>query len=407
MNFLQLAFKYLQRKKGKTILLLIVLILVNSMILSISMILRTTNESKQNMHEKTNSKIVAEITDKNSRITLNDIEQIKILEDISTINRIGRQEVFPINFVPVTTNASSGEDNQKIAFLSYDDLEKDSPFAEMQYRLSSGDYIENGKKGVVINANLANQNGLKIGDTMEFGTKDETIVSAQIVGIFKSAGNVEKDQPEATTAINRIENQVFVDNDTYMDLIKEPVFDKVSIYSKNPENLGVLEKELEVILGTDIELRTSDTLYQQMSAPLEQISKVANLMLILTLSTGTIVISLLLCMWMRTRQKEMAIFMSIGKKKSEIFLQTLFEAGIVFIISILVATIIGKLFSGFLQSIITTADTATVNIEVFLQLQDIGILLILGGTVVLIALCCSVIPILKANPKDILAKMEG
>ena len=169
----------------------------------------------------------------------------------------------------------------------------------------------------------------------------------------------------------------------------------------------MLEKELEVILGTDIELRTSDTLYQQMSAPLEQISKVANLMLILTLSTGTIVISLLLCMWMRTRQKEMAIFMSIGKKKSEIFLQTLFEAGIVFIISILVATIIGKLFSGFLQSIITTADTATVNIEVFLQLQDIGILLILGGTVVLIALCCSVIPILKANPKDILAKMEG
>lgn len=80
--------------------------------------------------------------------------------------------------------------------------------------------------------------GVDINYTMEFGTKDETMVSAQIVGIFKLAGNVEKDQPEATTAINRIENQVFVDNDTYMDLIKEPVFDKVSIYSKNPENLG-------------------------------------------------------------------------------------------------------------------------------------------------------------------------
>ena len=62
MKFYQLGFRYLQRKKGKTILLLIVLILVNSMILGTSMILRTTNESKQAMQEKTNSKIVAEIT---------------------------------------------------------------------------------------------------------------------------------------------------------------------------------------------------------------------------------------------------------------------------------------------------------------------------------------------------------
>ena len=64
MKFYQLGFRYLQRKKGKTILLLIVLILVNSMILGTSMILRTTNESKQAMQEKTNSKIVAEITSK-------------------------------------------------------------------------------------------------------------------------------------------------------------------------------------------------------------------------------------------------------------------------------------------------------------------------------------------------------
>ena len=51
MKFYQLGFRYLQRKKGKTILPLIVLILVNSMILGTSMILRTTNESKQAMQE--------------------------------------------------------------------------------------------------------------------------------------------------------------------------------------------------------------------------------------------------------------------------------------------------------------------------------------------------------------------
>ena len=230
MKFYQLGFRYLQRKKGKTILLLIVLILVNSMILGTSMILRTTNESKQAMQEKTNSKIVAEITSKDSKITENEVNKIETLEDVSAINRIGRQDVFPASFAPVTLNTSTNEENLKIALLSYDDLEKDSPFSEMQYRLSSGDYIKHEKKGAVINANLANQNELKVGDTIELSTENGTKVSVQIIGIFMSAGNVEKDQPTETTAVNRIENQVFIDNSTYKELFKEAEFEKICIY---------------------------------------------------------------------------------------------------------------------------------------------------------------------------------
>ena len=407
MKFYQLGFRYLQRKKGKTILLLIVLILVNSMILGTSMILRTTNESKQAIQEKTNSKIVAEITSKDSKITENEVNKIETLEDVSSINRIGRQEVFPNNFAPVTLNTSTNEENLKIALLSYDDLEKDSPFSEMQYRLASGDYIKHEKKGAVINTNLANQNGLKVGDTIELSTENGTKVSVQIIGIFMSAGNAEKDQPSETTAVNRIENQIFIDNSTYKELFKEAEFEKICIYSKRPEKLDVLETSLQKIFGNDEALSTSDTLYQQMSAPLEQISKVANLMLVLTLVTGTVVVSLRLCMWMRTRQKEVAIFMSLGKTKIEIFLQTLLEAGSVFTLSVLGATAIGKLFSGVLQNIITSSESVTENLKVVLQIQDIGMLFLLGGAVILVALCCSILPILRANPKDILAKMEG
>ena len=190
-------------------------------------------------------------------------------------------------------------------------------------------------------------------------------------------------------------------------MFKETEFEKLCVYSQRPEKLDVLETSLQKIFGNDVELSTSDTLYQQMSAPLEQISKVANLMLILTLITGTVVVSLLLCMWMRTRQKEVAIFMSLGKAKSEIFLQTFLEAGSVFTLSVLGATAIGKLFSGVLQNVITGSESVTENLKVVLQIQDIGMLFLLGGAVILVALCCSILPILRANPKDILAKMEG
>ena len=94
MKFYQLGFRYLQRKKGKTILLLIVLILVNSMILGTSMILRITNESKQAMQEKTNSKIVAEITSKDSKITENEVNKIETLEDVSLLSTVSADKRY-------------------------------------------------------------------------------------------------------------------------------------------------------------------------------------------------------------------------------------------------------------------------------------------------------------------------
>ena len=44
---------------------------------------------------------------------------------------------------------------------------------------------------------------------------------------------------------------------------------------------------------------------------------------------------------------------------------------------------------------------------VLLGIKDIGALVGLGSILVSIALCVSIFPTLKANPKDILAKMEG
>ena len=102
------------------------------------------------------------------------------------------------------------------------------------------------KKGAVINTNLANQNGLKVEDTIELSTENGTKVSVQIIGIFMSAGNAEKDQPSETTAVNRIENQIFIDNSTYKELFKEAEFEKnLHLLKKDQKKLDVLETSLQ------------------------------------------------------------------------------------------------------------------------------------------------------------------
>ena len=380
MKFYQLALKYLLRKKSKTFLLFFVLLLVNTMILSICMILRATDKSMQSMQAKMSSKIIAEVSDANTGITDTEAEQIRNLPDVGFVNRIGRYEAFPSDFSPVTANASSEEDNRKVALLSYDDLEKDSPFSELQYHLTSGGYITENTRGAVIHESLAAQNGLQIGDKLELSGGNGDTVSVTITGLFRSAGRIEDKQPAAATAVNRIENQIFIDNETC---------------------------QVQEISGGKADIRTSDALYRQMSAPLEQISRTAKLMLALTLSAGTIIVSLLLCMWMRTRHKEMAVFLSLGKKKSEIILQVFCESGIVFLVSVLAAALAGNGVQTFLQDMISGPETADTGLTVLLGIRDVGALAGLGTILVFIALCVSLIPALRANPKDILARMEG
>lgn len=405
MAFYQLAFRYLKRKKAKTILLFFVLLIVSGMILSTNMVLRATSDSKAAIGEKTKAKVVMGILKEDNKITLSDVEWIKGLAEASTVNCLARNAAFPINFQLITGSDSTEESNQQASLLSYGNLEYDSGFSEGVYRLISGRYISEGIQGIVINSYLADANQLKLGDLIELGNANGKRVSLEIVGIFLSGS--ESKQPEGMDAVNRIENQIFIDNSSYSDLFGMDGYAKVAVYCKNPEQLSLLEEELNNYLSDKADSTTSDTLYQQMALPLEQIIRVAKLMLILTLTAGTAIISLLLCMWMRTRQKEAAIYISIGKSKGSIFLQVFLESFLVFALAVLGSCGLGSFMAGILQGFLTDSGTTGISLEVLLQFKDIVVLAGLGSLLVLAAVIISLIPILRANPKETLSKMEG
>ena len=405
MTFYQLAFRYLKRKKAKTILLFFVLLIVSSMILSTNMILRATADSKAAIGEKTKAKVVMGILKEENKITLDDVEWIKGLAEVSDVNCLSRNAAFPVNFQLITGSDSTEESNQRASLLSYDNLENDSGFSEGVYRLISGRYISEDIKGIVINSYLADANQLKLGDLIELGSANGKRASLEIVGIFLSGS--ESKQPEGMDSINRIENQIFIDNISYSDLFEMDGFTKVAVYCKNPEQLSVLEQELNKYLSDKADSTTSDTLYQQMALPLEQITRVAKLMLALTLLAGTTVVSLLLCMWMRTRQREAAILISIGKSKASIFLQVFLESFLVFALAVLGSCCLGNFMAGTLRGFLTDSETTGISLDVLLRFKDIVVLAGLGILLVLAAVIVSLLPILRTNPKETLSKMEG
>ena len=406
MPFYQRGVLYLTRKRAKSILLLMIFLFVNSMILGTNMILHAAQSTEAAMKEKTKAKVVCEMTDARQPVTEEDARGIGNLDAVTSINRMGQQAAYMPELLPVTGNTSTEADNQKVSLLSFDDMETDSPFADQSFRLTEGRLIgPDSRYCAVVNQGFAQASGLKVGDTFSLENEEGKKLTVEIIGEYL-AGN-ETRQEKETPALYRQENQIYIDNTAYLELFGEKGFYKLSAYVSQPELLESLAGEIQEIVGEKAEVTTSDTLYQQMKAPLTQITRVVSLMRLLAFGTGTAVVSLLLCMWMRSRQKEMAVFLSMGEGKSVIFWQALLESAVVFLIALLGACVLGTAASGWMQELLlATVDTGT-SLTVSLQAGDIAQLLGIGGAVVGIGVLLSLIPVLRSNPKDILSRMEG
>lgn len=406
MPFYQRGVLYLTRKRAKSILLLMIFLFVNSMILGTNMILHAAQSTEAAMKEKTKAKVVCEMADAGQPVTEEGAREIGNLDAVTSINRMGQQAAYLPELLPVTGNTSTEADNQKVSLLSFDDMETDSPFADQSFRLTEGRLIgPDSRYCAVVNQGFAQANGLKVGDTFSLENEEGKKTTVEIIGEYL-AGN-ETRQEKETLALYRQENQIYIDNTAYLELSGEKGFYKLSAYVSQPELLDSLAGEIQEIVGEKAEVTTSDTLYQQMKAPLTQITRVVSLMRLLAFGTGTAVVSLLLCMWMRSRQKEMAVLLSMGEGKSVIFWQALLESAVVFLIALLGACVLGTAASGWMQELLlATVDTGT-SLTVSLQAGDIAQLLGIGGAVVGIGVLLSLIPVLRLNPKDILSRMEG
>ena len=389
MPFYKRGFLYLMRKRGKSVLLLLIFLFVNSMILSTNMILHATESTEAAMQEKAGAKVVCEISDTANPITDKEAEMIKNLAEVTSINRMGQQSAYLTDLAPVTASASTEPDNLKVSLLSFDDMDTDSPFADQSYRLTDGELVKpETKYGAVINAGFAEYNGLQIGDTLSFETENGKAVTVEVIGEYLT-GN-ESQQENNTLAVYRMENQIYIDNTAYLELFDGSGFYKVSAYTGQPELLDPLAESIQGILQDKADITTSDAL-----------------MRLLTFFAGTVIVSLLLCMWMRSRQKEMAVFISLGEQKATIFLQALLEAAAVFLIALLCSCGLGSLAAGSLTELLLSSVETGVSLQVSLQFTDIALLLGIGSGVVVIAVLLSLLPVIRANPKDILSRMEG
>lgn len=102
-----------------------------------------------------------------------------------------------------------------VTLYGYDDLSKDSRFAELEMKLMKGELISSKSKNeIVVNQKLAEENSLGIGDKLVFENAGK-IVEGTICGIYESS--VQDKQPDTMISFYRIENIIFVSQDIVMN----------------------------------------------------------------------------------------------------------------------------------------------------------------------------------------------
>lgn len=404
MKYYQRAFRYVRRNRAKSILLFLVLLAANSMILCTVNILHATEQSKADLQEKTGSKLVCDALDMDALFTEEEVEKIAALDGVQSVNRISSESAVPADFLPITAAQSETAENETVHLYGYDDLEADGPFAEGQFRLAEGSFPETGEQ-VVVNKILAEYNGLSIGDSITLEKQTGERITGVISGLFLSGA--EEKQGQNVEAYYRIENQIYGTQEWLQGFSGSSSFESAAVYVENPELLQSLETQVSEILQGKAEVVKADTLYQNMKAPLDQIGRVVKLMLCLTIVTSVLVVTLLLSMWMRSRKRETAVYISMGEPKVQIYLQYMLETMILFCAAVFGSLFVGTIAAKGMKSLLLAGQESQVDFEVVFRGQDACVMVLTGIVVLLAAVAVSVMPVLKASPKDTLAEMEG
>ncbi len=287
------------------------------------------------------------------------------------------------------------------SFLEVYDSEWHPAFVNGAVELVEGRHIRmDDKKKVVISDEVAERNGLKVGDKITaqwtdifsgefFGRAYET----EIAGIFH-INFEQKVTPDLTYEEDIMANMFFCTTDLWRFHTRDyqieygmPVFAPISdelvsmltIFVEDPSLLDAIKEKLLDIESVEwdlYEFGRYDRDYQTAAAPLLSMKKISGLLAVIPAVGVLIILYLVLTIWMRSRKHEIGILSSVGVKKRTILLQFLTEccciAAVSFFAALLLAGPVTRRAGDGLQNLFyASGETEKYELEVEMETDKV------------------------------------
>ena len=431
MEIWQRAYLYVRRKTGKSIPLLLVMLLLYSFVMVGLLLYRATDLAIQQTRQTLGGgfRIVPDMQNRENVMITEAEEKTSVTYIGAPLDEALIQAVQAGEKINAYNAALRGEMllQEDLRLIDYNGIYQDDPVAAHLVSVEAGTSLllspafqtervkligggPSGEHEALISEPLAKENGLDIGDEIQLSPREGHAgqpITVKISGLF----TVEAAQQNTDVAapVHLLENKIFLDMTSGRALMGAAGADYVDFFISDPAQVYQIIEEIKAIDGIDwnsFALTASVEEYEKAAGPLLSMRELARTLLIIMVIASIAVLSLMQALFNKSRQHELGIMLSVGISKGEILLQRFMEAVFIaaaaFILSVctifLIWVPIGDAIGGSISEI--TPIGAASAIAIFAITVGCGILVLLLST------AFSSLGAMRLNPKEILSKLS-
>ena len=370
-------------------------------------------------------------------LLIEDIEAIAATKgiadyNITTVTTAAR----PVDFIRIEDeDVDQYSDLGGVSLIGNKDMSMDSNFLSGNAFITEGRMIQEGEKDVcVISSELADKNQLEIGSRIRFGKcrdkEGSMTYEAEVVGIYQVKQPI---APYMFGDTYRSENIIFTDLD-FPEKVDgkagDPLYEKAYFKIADVNDYENVKKS---VMGADIAWERYDLIdnngnMNTLSTNFNEMEKYSRALVWVISGAGLIILFLIFQFWMKSRNREIGIMLSMGTLKIRILAQIMTEALMIAAAAVLISFLAAPGVSGLTADYLVEQQIQSAEERDLLDVgkvafsyeksgQDVlgveaeitsGMLMQDAGGIALlitISVCVSGIVILKRNPKDILQNL--
>ena len=231
----------------------------------------------------------------------------------------------------------------------------------------------------------------------------DAVTEFEIIGIFDGT---EGTSGNALTVDEIPANRGYIDYATMFELFGDGLsgYQQLTVYADDPTDVqSVCDRisALPELAGKTLKLRIDTEEYDAVSAPLTSLQKSVNMTIVIIAAVGAAISALLLTVRVRGRKTEIGILLSVGVSRANIVLQLFAEAALTAAVSLAAAVPLSGLTAKKAGGLLLPA-----NLDVKIRAGYLPPLCLIGFLLIAAAVAVSSWTVVRANPRDILAKIS-
>ncbi|HHT21118.1 MAG TPA: FtsX-like permease family protein [Tissierellia bacterium] len=127
----------------------------------------------------------------------------------------------------------------------------------------------------------------------------------------------------------------------------------------SPDDVQSFLSENEPLLSASEKFYSNQTIFDKISAPLQQSLKLSNYVLLLAGGGSILIIGLIILLSIRERKHELGILLSLGEAKSRVIQQMILEVMVIAIIGLLLSVFSGQIIANTLSDTLIEQELTT------------------------------------------------